>query len=458
MQLYSNSNLSDGDVVSVVLTSSETCITTGTATSNSITTTVNPQLTPSVNISSSDDDNIICDGTEVIFTATPVNEGTSPSYQWKLNGNVEVQTAPSYTTSGLSDGDKVQVILTSSETCVTSNTATSNEITTQVNPMETPAVSITSNDADNNFCQGTSVTFTATPINGGNSPSYQWKVNGSNAGSNSANFTTSSLTNRDQVEVVMTSNASCLTTTTATSNSITNTVYSSLGATAPVIAGPTGVCPTNGTVTYSVSTDPNVQTYNWIMPSGFKINSGQGTNSIVVSFNIPKSGSNILKLETSNPCGKLTSQLEITIADFAEVNAGPDQYVCLGTTSVQLAGSVSGAVAGKGGKWDWSYSAGSILSNQKGDLNATYTLPGTAKAGDVFTVKISTNVNVQGCNGTKSDDMKIYVLPDPTASINGTTSICSGTSTDIILLQHLTPRFPIPKKMETMLPLQRQSK
>ena len=129
---------------------------------------------------------------------------------------------------GLISVDKVQVILTSSETCITGSTATSNEITTRVNPMETPSVSITSNDADNNICQGTSVTFTAAPINGGNSPSYQWKVNGSNVGSNSANFTTSSLTNRDQVEVVITSHVSCLTTTTATSNSITNMLYSSL--------------------------------------------------------------------------------------------------------------------------------------------------------------------------------------------------------------------------------------
>jgi uncharacterized protein (TIGR02145 family) len=71
----------------------------------------------------------------------------------------------------------------------------------------------------NPFCPGSSVTFTATPGNGGASPSYQWKVNGVNAGSNSPTFTYNPL-NNDSVRCVMTSTLSCVSANPATSNKI----------------------------------------------------------------------------------------------------------------------------------------------------------------------------------------------------------------------------------------------
>jgi hypothetical protein len=85
----------------------------------------------------------------------------------------------------------------------------------------TPSVSIT---GTSNICPGTSVTFTATPTNGGSVPSYQWKLNGSNVGTNSTTYTNTGLINGDIVSVVMNANNTCQTTSTATSNSITMTV------------------------------------------------------------------------------------------------------------------------------------------------------------------------------------------------------------------------------------------
>ncbi len=101
-------------------------------------------------------------------------------------------------------------------------TSDTDPVTITVNPTLTASVSIASNDTDNVICFGTNVTFTATPTNGGASPSYQWKVNGSNVGTDSATYTTSALANNDVVSVVLTSNATpCLAGSTATSNSIT---------------------------------------------------------------------------------------------------------------------------------------------------------------------------------------------------------------------------------------------
>jgi hypothetical protein len=75
------------------------------------------------------------------------------------------------------------------------------------------------------ICAGTSVTFTATPTNGGATPAYQWKVNGTNVGANSTTFISTSLSNNDVVTCLLTSNASpCLSGSPATSNSLTVTV------------------------------------------------------------------------------------------------------------------------------------------------------------------------------------------------------------------------------------------
>ncbi len=71
---------------------------------------------------------------------------------------------------------------------------------------------------------GTNVTFTASPTNGGGSPSYQWKINGSDVGVNSPTYASTALANGDIVSCVMTSDAICATNSPATSNTITMTV------------------------------------------------------------------------------------------------------------------------------------------------------------------------------------------------------------------------------------------
>lgn len=92
----------------------------------------------------------------------------------------------------------------------------------------TPSVSIASSDADNSICLGSSVTFNATPTNGGSIPAYQWKLNGTNVGTNSATYTNAALADNDVVAVVMTSNAACASPATATSNAVTIDIQTSL--------------------------------------------------------------------------------------------------------------------------------------------------------------------------------------------------------------------------------------
>jgi hypothetical protein len=66
------------------------------------------------------------------------------------------------------------------------------------------------------------VTFTATPVNGGVTPSYQWKVNGFNVGGNSPTYTYKPV-NGDAVTCVLTSSVSCVSGP-GTSNTLNMTV------------------------------------------------------------------------------------------------------------------------------------------------------------------------------------------------------------------------------------------
>jgi hypothetical protein len=167
--------------------------------------------------------NPTCTGNNLTFTATPTNGGTAPSYQWKVNGANVGTNSPTYSTTTLTNGQIVTCVMTSNLAGVTNNPATSNAIAITVNSAVTPSVSIAITSGTNPSPSGASVTFTATPTNGG-TPSYQWKVNGTNVGTNSPTYTTTTLTNGQVVSCVMTSSLSCASPTTATSNGITMTI------------------------------------------------------------------------------------------------------------------------------------------------------------------------------------------------------------------------------------------
>jgi endonuclease I len=213
-----NATFNNGDVITCVMTSSESCVTANPATSNAVTMNVSTSLVPSVSITPSA--NPVCEGTSVTFTASPVNGGTSPSWQWKLNGS-NAGTGSTYIAT-FNNGDVITCVMTSSESCVTVNPATSNAVTMNVSTSLVPSVSIT--PSANPVCEGTSVTFTANPVNGGTSPSWQWKLNGGNAGTGSTYNAT--FNNGDVISCVMTSSASCVTANPATSENDTMHIQS----------------------------------------------------------------------------------------------------------------------------------------------------------------------------------------------------------------------------------------
>jgi gliding motility-associated-like protein len=127
--VFTTSSLTNGDSVRCMLTTNSNCTIPGPDSSNSVVMQVT-SFYPSVSISASS--SAICSGDTVIFTAVPVNGGTEPAYQWKINGTPAGANQDSFMTSSLGMNDTVTCVLTGSEAC--SVPALSNPLTILVNP------------------------------------------------------------------------------------------------------------------------------------------------------------------------------------------------------------------------------------------------------------------------------------------------------------------------------------
>jgi len=167
--------------------------------------------------------------------ATPVITFTNPqafpiTITYNINGTVQTPinvganttatvSAPT-TSAGTFAYNLVSAIYQTGPSC-SINIAGAATVT--VNP--TLPVSVSISASANPVCYNTLVTFTATPTNGGASPAYQWKVNGVNAGTNSATFSYTPLTGTgDAITCVLTSNATpCISGNPATSNTVNMT-------------------------------------------------------------------------------------------------------------------------------------------------------------------------------------------------------------------------------------------
>jgi hypothetical protein len=271
---------------------------------------VNPILPVSVLITP--DQNNICQGTLVTFTASPVNGGT-PVYQWRINGVSVGSNQPVYSYFP-ANGDVVDVIMTSDLFCVTGSPASSNSIAMVVNQVMPVSVAIFPDQ--NNVCAGTSVTFTANPVNAG-TPMFQWYINGILSGFNQSTFTYIP-SHGDQVTLTMNSSLTCATGNPATSNIVSMAVNPIAGE-AGAISGNTSVCAGSQNALYSIAPVANSSLYIWNLPFGANIVSGNNTESIVVNFDSDAS-SGVISVVGSNSCGNGTQSPEFPVT----VNAVPE--------------------------------------------------------------------------------------------------------------------------------------
>lgn len=151
----------------------------------------------------------------------------STTYTWSVPAGWAITAGNGTTlitvTTGTS-GQNGTISVTAGNSC-----GSGSESTMGVTVIPALAASVTIEASANPSCAGSSVTFTATPANGGTSPTYQWKVDGSNVGTNSTTYSTSSLANGQTVTCVMTSNTPCVTGSPAASNTIVMLIGQEIG-------------------------------------------------------------------------------------------------------------------------------------------------------------------------------------------------------------------------------------
>ena len=218
---YNENSLLNGDIISCILTSNATCVIENTANSNSIIMNVTTPLTPSVVITASA--NNICFGAQVTFTSSITNGGSTPFFAWFKNGVNLSLNSPTYTDNSLKNEDVITCSVMSSLSCVTTSNATSSPIVISVTLPVSPSVTITSSAYS--VCRNTSVTFTASSLNGGNTPIYLWKKNGTIVGSNSNLYSENNINNGDIITCTLTSSTNCVTVQQVTSNPLSINIY-----------------------------------------------------------------------------------------------------------------------------------------------------------------------------------------------------------------------------------------
>jgi alpha-tubulin suppressor-like RCC1 family protein len=181
--------------------------------------------------------NNVCPGTNSTLSITSGNLNSSTEWRWYADacGSNFINAGNSITVNPTST--RTYFVRGESGGCAPGSCAS---ITVNVTATFTPSVSIST--ANTTVCAGTNVVFTATPTNGGFTPSYQWKVNGNNVGTNNATYSTSSLTNGQVVSCVLTSSLTCAVPTTATSNSLNMTVTASVTPSISISTATTTVC------------------------------------------------------------------------------------------------------------------------------------------------------------------------------------------------------------------------
>lgn len=182
----------------------------GTSTATSYPILVNPVLTPAVATVNSSTGNSICTGANITFTANGSGGGTTPTYQWRVNGvNIAGATASTYSSSTLQNGDAVTVVMTAVYSCLTAPSAASAPVTITVLPLVTPGINVNTTPSTI-FCSGASLTFTTITTGGGVSPSFQWYRNSTAIpGIITPTYTTSALSNGDSISVQMTTSTAC---------------------------------------------------------------------------------------------------------------------------------------------------------------------------------------------------------------------------------------------------------
>jgi len=358
----------------------------------------------------------ICAGTSVTFNANASGGTGTLSYQWYV-GTVPSGSSSTFTTTSLINNDKVKVVVTDAggTTC----NITSNILIMTMNPQRTGSVTIQASNS--NICPGENVNFSIGSVsNAGGGATYTWKVNGSPVGTNSTSYSSNILSNNDKVTLTVQSSVPC--TPDFTSNEITIAEKPGPPNTPGTISGTADICP-GTSQTYSISALANATSYNWSVPSGWTINSGQNSNSITVTAGTVGQNGNI-SISASDDCGTSADKtLAVTVKNGTPNTPGTisgTADICPGTSQTYSISAVANATS-----YNWSVPSGWTINSGQNSNSITVTAGTVGQNGNI-------SISASDDCGTSADKTLAVTVkngtPNTPGTISGTADICPGTS------------------------------
>lgn len=334
----------------------------------------------------------ICTGKPVTFTVAAT--GTGLTYQW-YKGTVAINqaTSPSYTIPNVAMADIATYSVKVASSC--NIIATSGNAQLIVNT--TPATPAITNTRPSVFCTGDSTVLHASAAAG----TYQWSVNGTGVGGNTASFIAKSSGNY----VVTVTNNGC----SATSAQVAVTAHT-LPSSAITPAGPVVVCVPANVV---LSATPGGTTYQWYKDATPINNASSSAYTTTIS------GAYTVLISDVNNCKALSMPVSVT------VNPQPSVVVTAnGPTAFCTRDSVTLSIpAVMGIAYQWQRNKENIRYSLKPVNTASYA---AATGGDY---RVAATIIATGCSDTSSET-HVVVKPELAAFItpDGPTTFCEGDS------------------------------
>ena len=313
--------------------------------------------------------NTVSAGTQVTLSVQGGSLGTGASWKWYRSacGGTLIGTGSSITvTANVTNSYFVRAEGTCNTTACASVTV--NVLTTACGPQNVTASATT-------ICAGSSTTLTVTGSTG-TGGTWRWYRNGCGSGTcigTGASITVSPTSNTTYF--VRSEGGSCGTTSCRSIAIVVNT----LPAKPSNINGITsGLCSMQN-VTYTTSNCAGATSYQWTVPSGVTIVSGQGTASITVNFsttlgNNSSCGSPAICVRSGNSCGWSSYYCkDVQLAPSTPGSISGSSTPCRNQPNVYSISSVAGATS-----YQWTVPNGYTIQSGQGTTSITVVAGGTS--------------------------------------------------------------------------------
>ena len=284
---FTSTTLNDNDEVYAEENSGYTCESNKQKESNRI--VMKTPASPQVKITSTNSS--FCTGDALSFTATVTN-GTSPSFEWFVNGIAAGTNSPTFNYATPTNNDSIRVVITDVSCNPATATDTSDYIILNEATGGTPLVSISSDHLP--LCSGERYVFKSSVTAQGSSDTYSWKRNGTQIGTLDSLVVTN-LSNNDTIYLDYTSSNTCLATQTVQSNRlIVNNTASPQPLSITLTPEPYSDCDSAITVTANLTNAGSAPFLQWVLAGRFLVASGN-----VTSFTYQKAFGSVNQLDVT---------------------------------------------------------------------------------------------------------------------------------------------------------------